>query len=200
MLLCSRRFADLESGPDFVHSAMPAGAAEDPLGKRDCALCLAGPLQMWGLVTAHMITRWLREHGEPPRDSRAKQKGVHAYRQVAICRMCMQQFSLDRADAVGSSGPDVDVQVSPARQREMAEEAKRTRKQFNADEQKKNFQLSLESQYRHHLHVTALSQQRDAERRPDSKRKRRKGMPCETRFRPQATSSKNEGQHRGESG
>ena len=94
----------------------------------------------------------------------------------------MQQFSLDRADAVGSSGPDVDVQVSPVVKGDGRGQAHA--KAVQCGRAKKNFQLSLESQYRHHLHVTALSQQRDAREKARLKAKEEKRNALRNTFSP----------------
>lgn len=151
---------------------MLKGNAQGQLGKGTCALCLVGPLQMWGLVTAHMITRWLREHGESPRDSKAKQRSVHAYRQVAVCRMCMQQFSVNREADSGSIGPDHD-QISEKRRASIKIEASRRRKQFNIQEEKKTFEVTLATQFRHHLWVKAAKEKEEQQKLEREREKKR---------------------------
>ena len=117
--------------------------------KGTCALCCLDRTQLWTIVTANMVTVWLKKHHLPSRDSIAMQKSLSfRYRNVWVCRFCSQQFTINNSKYKGSSGPN-DSDLSPERKQQMQMESSRTRIPFNAETAKQNYQLSLESNLRY---------------------------------------------------
>ena len=145
---------------------------EKPMGC--CALCLLDPVQLFTMVTANMVTVWLKKHSIQSRDSIAKQNsGQHKYRNVYICRFCAQQFNLSNTRRKGTVGPN-HSNMSIKRQQQMALESSRTRVVFNATEAKANYALSVERQLRYRKEKIRQEQMLQEQKDNEEKQKEEK--------------------------
>jgi lipocalin len=145
---------------------------EKPMGC--CSLCLLDPVQLFTMVTANMVTVWLKKHNIQSRDSIAKQNsGQHKYRNVHVCRFCAQQFNLSSTKRKGTVGPN-HSNMSIKRQQQMALESSRTRVVFNATLAKANYALSVERQLRYRKEKIRQEQMIQEQKDNEEKQKEQK--------------------------